>query len=64
MWEHGCSEGLFFKTLFKRRGRREGEKERDRQISRFIVLEPSNAEKFKAKKLKITQVERGGPVAQ
>lgn len=28
---------------------REGEKERDRQISRFIVLESSNAEKFKAK---------------
>ena len=48
MWEHGCSEGLFLKTLFKRRGR-EGEKERDRQIGRFIVLDSSNAEKFKAK---------------
>ena len=35
MWEHGCSEGLFLKTLFKRRGR-EGEKERDRQTDRQV----------------------------
>ena len=47
---HGSSEGLSLKVLFKRRGR-EGEKEieTDRQISGFIVLDFSNAEKFKAK---------------
>ena len=33
MWEPGCSEGLFLKTLFKRRGR-EGGRERERETDR------------------------------